>query len=109
MKLTRLRLLGFKSFVEPTDFLIEPGLNRRGRPKRLREIESGRSVALGHGRIFAQIHARGIDGRCHLFRLQQPARAKQCRGRDRDRQFDALGTGCLQRSGLVGNCPPDRA
>src|SRR5512136_385982 len=26
MKITRLRLLGFKSFVEPTDFLIEPGL-----------------------------------------------------------------------------------
>jgi chromosome segregation protein len=26
MKLTRLRLVGFKSFVEPTDVLIEPGL-----------------------------------------------------------------------------------
>ena len=26
MKLTRLRLNGFKSFVEPTDFMIEPGL-----------------------------------------------------------------------------------
>src|SRR3569623_816241 len=26
MKLTRLRLHGFKSFVEATDFLIEPGL-----------------------------------------------------------------------------------
>ena len=26
MKLTRLRLHGFKSFVEPTDFHIEPGL-----------------------------------------------------------------------------------
>jgi chromosome segregation protein len=26
MKFTRLRLLGFKSFVEPTEFLIEPGL-----------------------------------------------------------------------------------
>src|SRR6187397_3491287 len=26
MKLTRLRLIGFKSFVEPTDFLIEKGL-----------------------------------------------------------------------------------
>ncbi len=26
MKLTRLRLIGFKSFVEPADFLIEPGL-----------------------------------------------------------------------------------
>src|SRR3974390_1801853 len=26
MNLTKLRLLGFKSFVEPTDFLIEPGL-----------------------------------------------------------------------------------
>src|ERR671928_128317 len=26
MKLTRLRLVGFKSFVEPTDMLFEPGL-----------------------------------------------------------------------------------
>ncbi|MFZ0458606.1 MAG: AAA family ATPase, partial [Rhodoplanes sp.] len=26
MKLTRLRLIGFKSFVEPTDFIIAPGL-----------------------------------------------------------------------------------
>ena len=26
MKLTRLRLIGFKSFVEPTDVPIEPGL-----------------------------------------------------------------------------------
>jgi chromosome segregation protein len=26
MRLTRLRLLGFKSFIEPTDFMIEPGL-----------------------------------------------------------------------------------
>ena len=26
MKLTRLRLIGFKSFVEPSDFVIEPGL-----------------------------------------------------------------------------------
>ena len=26
MKLTRLRIVGFKSFVEPTDFVIEPGL-----------------------------------------------------------------------------------
>jgi len=25
MKLTRLRVIGFKSFVEPTDFQIEPG------------------------------------------------------------------------------------
>ena len=28
MKLTRLRLHGFKSFVEPTDFMIEPGLTQ---------------------------------------------------------------------------------
>ncbi|MEZ0167688.1 chromosome segregation protein SMC [Microvirga sp. TS319] len=27
MKLTRLRIAGFKTFVEPTDFLIEPGLS----------------------------------------------------------------------------------
>src|ERR1700722_3083043 len=32
MKLTRLRLVGFKSFVEPTDFLIEPGLTGVGGP-----------------------------------------------------------------------------
>jgi len=29
MKFERLRLLGFKSFCEPTDFLIEPGLIRK--------------------------------------------------------------------------------
>src|SRR5437773_2105050 len=33
MKFTRLRLLGFKSFVEPTDFLIEPGLTGVVGPK----------------------------------------------------------------------------
>src|SRR6201997_288694 len=26
MKLTKLRIVGFKTFVEPTEFLIEPGL-----------------------------------------------------------------------------------
>src|SRR5262245_64962028 len=26
MKITRLRLLGFKSFVEPTELIVEPGL-----------------------------------------------------------------------------------
>jgi len=26
MQLTRLRIVGFKSFVEPTEFMIEPGL-----------------------------------------------------------------------------------
>jgi chromosome segregation protein len=26
VKITRLRLLGFKSFVEPTELLVEPGL-----------------------------------------------------------------------------------
>ena len=26
MKITRLRIVGFKTFVEPTDFLIEPAL-----------------------------------------------------------------------------------
>ena len=26
MQFTRLRLIGFKSFVEPSEFLIEPGL-----------------------------------------------------------------------------------
>jgi len=30
LKFTRLRLSGFKSFVEPTEFIIEPGLTGYG-------------------------------------------------------------------------------
>ena len=37
MEFSRLRLLGFKSFVEPSEFVIEPGTN--GAPDTVRVIE----------------------------------------------------------------------
>ena len=39
MKISRLRLLGFKSFVEPTELVIEHGLTGVVGPQRLRKIE----------------------------------------------------------------------
>ena len=68
MKFTRLRLLGFKSFVEPTDFLIEPGLTGVVGPERLRQVQPGRGAALGHGRDIAQVAARRRHGRRDLLR-----------------------------------------
>ena len=59
MKLTRLRLIGFKSFVEPTDFLIEPGLtgvvgpNGCGKSNLVEALRSGR-LAGAFLDVFAQ-------------------------------------------------------
>ena len=47
MKLTKLRITGFKTFVEPAEFLIEPGLTGIVGPNGVRQIESGRGAALG--------------------------------------------------------------
>src|SRR5207245_2200862 len=71
MKFTRLRLLGFKSFVEPTDFLIEPGLTGvvgpNGREVRARDVHilfadastGSRSPSMVHqGRIGEIIQAK---------------------------------------------------
>ena len=51
MKLTRLRLLGFKSFVEPTDFMIEPGLTGVVGPNGCGKSNLGPSATLGDGRV----------------------------------------------------------
>ena len=69
----RLRLSGFKSFVEPTDFRIEPGLTAVVGTERLRQVQPARSLALGHGRQFRQGHARGRHGRCDLRRRRVSA------------------------------------
>ena len=80
MKLTKLRLLGFKSFVEATDFLIEPGLTGVVGPERLRQVQPRRGPALGDGRELAQDHARRRHGRRHLRRLRHPPGAQHRRG-----------------------------
>ena len=79
LKFTRLRVLGFKSFVEPTEFLIEPGLTGVVGPERLRQVQSGRGAALGDGRKLVQEHARVRHGRRHLPGQRQPPGAQHGR------------------------------
>ncbi len=80
MKLTRLRLLGFKSFVEPTDFLIEPGLTGVVGPNGCGKSNLVEALRWVMGEILLQIHARLLHGRGDLLRHQQPPGAQQCRG-----------------------------
>ena len=74
MKLTRLRLIGFKSFVEPTDFLIEPGLTGVVGPNGCGKSNLVEALRWVMGETSAQGHARRRHGRRDLRRQQQPAR-----------------------------------
>src|SRR4030065_419832 len=113
MKLTRLRLLGFKSFGEPTDILIEPGLtgvvgpNGCGKSNLLAALrwamgetsyKSMRGTAM-EGVIFAGSEARpGADGRDrHRSAARTPPRAGRCRRHCRSAQPPA-------RSGVEAQC-----
>ncbi len=96
--------------VRRTDrFPDRAGSDRRGRSERLRQIEPGRSAALGDGRILVQVDARVVDGGRDFLRVEFPAGAQQRRSRDLDRQFRALGAIRLQRPGFDRNRPPHRA
>ena len=81
MKLTRLRLLGFKSFVEPTDFLIEPGLTGVVGPNGCGKSNLVEALRWVMGESLVQIHARLLDGRGDFLRHQQPPGAQQRRSR----------------------------
>ena len=83
--------------------------HRRGRAERLRQIESGRSAALGDGRDLAQIAARRRHGRGDLCRFRQPPVAQPRRSGDDDRQLRSLGAGRHERQPDPGNLAPDRA
>ncbi len=74
MKLTRLRLLGFKSFVEPTDFLIEPGLTGVVGPNGCGKSNLVEALRWVMGEILVQVDARRRHGRGDLLRHRQPAR-----------------------------------
>ncbi len=106
MKLTRLRLLGFKSFVEPTDFLIEPGLTGVVGPNgcgKSNLVEALRWVMgeTSHKSMRARRH-----GRRDLRRLQQPPGAQPRRSDDDDRQCRSHGAGGVQRA---ASCSTSRA
>ena len=62
MKLTRLRLLGFKSFVEPTDFQIEPGLTGVVGPNGCGKSNLVEALRWVMGEVLAQVHARRVHG-----------------------------------------------
>ena len=62
MLITKLRLTGFKSFVEPTDLLIEPGLTGVVGPNGCGKSNLLEAVALGDGRDILQVDARCGDG-----------------------------------------------
>ena len=93
MKLTRLRLLGFKSFVEPTDFLIEPGLTGVVEPNgcgKSNLVEALRWV-MGES-SHKSMRAASMDDVIFSGSNTRPAR-NNAGVTDRDRQFDALGAG----------------
>ena len=98
MKLTRLRLLGFKSFVEPTDFLIEPGLTGVVGPNgcgKSNLVEALRWV-MGESVATSRCARRSMDD-VIFSGTDDAAGAQQRRSRDFDRQFRALGARRLQR------------
>ena len=97
MKLTRLRLIGFKSFVEPTDFLIEPGLTGVVGPNgcgKSNLVEALRWV-MGES-SYKSMRASSMD-EVIFSGTNEPPGAQQRRGRDFDRQCRALGAGRVQR------------
>ena len=97
MKLTRLRLLGFKSFVEPTDFLIEPGLTGVVGPNgcgKSNLVEALRWV-MGES-SYKSMRASSMDEVIFSGTNNRPARNNAEVG-DIDRQFRALGAGRVQR------------
>ena len=109
MKLTRLRLLGFKSFVEPTDFLIEPGLTGVVGPNgcgKSNLVEALRWV-MGES-SHKSMRASSMDDVIFSGNNSRPAR-NNAEVAMLDRQFRPLGAGRLQRPGCDRNRPPHRA
>ena len=69
MKITRLRLLGFKSFVEPTEILIEPGLTGVVGPNGCGKSNLLEALRWAMGETSYKIHARLGHGGRDLRRL----------------------------------------
>ena len=97
MKLTRLRLLGFKSFVEPTDFLIEPGLTGVVGPNGCGKSNLVEALRWVMGETSHKSMRAAEHGRRDLLRQQQPAAAQHRRSRDPIDNADRSGAGAVQR------------
>jgi chromosome segregation ATPase len=75
MKFSRLRLLGFKSFVEPSEFVIERGLTGVVGPNGCGKSNLVEALRWVMGEKLLQEHARVRHGRRDLLRA--PARARR--------------------------------
>ena len=82
MRIRRLKLSGFKSFVEPSDLRIEPGSDGSRRAERMRQVEPPRGDPLGDGRREPEVASRRRHGRRHLRRHRDAAAARLRRSVD---------------------------
>ena len=87
LRFSKLRLTGFKSFVDPTDLIIADGLTGVVGPKRLWEIEPAGGAALGDGRKPSDCDAWWRNGRCDLCGCRDQACPQLCRSQPAHRQF----------------------
>uniref|UniRef100_A0A0N4Z836 RRM domain-containing protein n=1 Tax=Parastrongyloides trichosuri TaxID=131310 RepID=A0A0N4Z836_PARTI len=96
MQFQRLRLVGFKSFVDPAEVQIE-AVKRAGKP------------ALGHGRQLGQGHARPGHGGRDLRGRCGPSAAQPRRSPTDHRQRPEARAPTLYRQPHAGSLAPDRA
>ncbi len=76
MRFSRLRLVGFKSFVEPMEFVIEGGLTGVVGPNGCGKSNLVEALRWVMGERLLQEHARFRYGRCDFFRFRDAARAQ---------------------------------
>ena len=109
MKLTRLRLIGFKSFVEPTDFLIEPGLTGVVGPNGCGKSNLVEALRWVMGETsHKSMRAAEMDDVIFSGNNNRPARNTAEVG-DRDRQRRAQGAAAVQRPRHARRLAPHRA
>ena len=109
MKLTRLRLLGFKSFVEPTDFLIEPGLTGVVGPNGCGKSNLVEALRWVMGETsHKSMRAADMDDVIFSGTNNRPAR-NTAEVAMPHRQFQARGAGAVQRARHARHLAPDRA
>ena len=106
LRIRRLKLSGFKSFVEPAELRIEPGLTGVVGPNGCGKSNLLEAIRWAMGESQPQVAARRRHGRRHLRRHRDAAAARFRRSLDpaRARRGRATRTGRRERSH-----PPDRA
>src|ERR1700753_2993736 len=109
MKLTRLRLHGFKTFVEPTDFMIEPGLTGVVGPNGCGKSNLVEALRWAMGET-SHKSLRAADMDAVIFAGSGNPPGAQSRGRGDDVQHSRSPRAARrQRQPASGNLPPHRA